>query len=513
MPFPQTPSPLNMVLMAKTYNAAWFSGSTNEIKITNAIAAAAVDGAKYVLVPENMIPYIATNVTYNSTVRLIREGHLTDIVDVVAYGADPTGTNDSTVAIQRADEAAVSGLIVIGSEVQAQTRVYFPQGTFKTTSLIQYGGAPWQGAGQDVTTIKYYGTSACIQAGGTNASRRIVRINDMTFSGFTALTGAYGIRFGYNMRSSGALNRVRVQGFPLWGLYFAEPNWIMSFNDVSLNNNLLGAIGFDVSNTDLNDIVFNNLVAENNGTTGSGAAGVCDFTAACKNIVFNGGSWESNKGDAEARFTDGQVVLNGVGIECDVPPADATDGLVFAGACQASIFGGKIVPSAARSGYALRAQGTSRVIYDRVLFGGGWSAGQSIKVENTAVVTECSVGGGNNTDLATVATGAAFNRLSRIASTLTDAATITVNAALGNVFTVTLGGNRTMGAPTNPSLNQVITFIIIQDGTGGRTLNFTPAVFKHAWSDTGNTAGKRSSISYIFDGTNWNQLGAQSPYI
>ena len=56
---------------------------------------------------------------------------------------------------------------------------------------------------------------------------------------------------------------------------------------------------------------------------------------------------------------------------------------------------------------------------------------------------------------------------------LTDAATIAVNAALGNDFTVTLGGNRTMGAPSNPSDRQKLTFEIAQDGTGSRTLTWT----------------------------------------
>jgi hypothetical protein len=54
--------------------------------------------------------------------------------------------------------------------------------------------------------------------------------------------------------------------------------------------------------------------------------------------------------------------------------------------------------------------------------------------------------------------------------TLTDAATIAVNAALGNQFRVTLGGNRTLGAPSNPADGQVITFEFTQDGTGSRTI-------------------------------------------
>lgn len=102
--------------------------------------------------------------------------------------------------------------------------------------------------------------------------------------------------------------------------------------------------------------------------------------------------------------------------------------------------------------------------------------------------------------------------LSEKQSGLTDAATIATDCKLGNSFIVTLGGNRTMGAPTNLRNGQRITYLIKQDGTGGRTLAWN-AAFKTAWVDTGNTLNKRSTISFRYDGTNWNQEGAQSPYI
>lgn len=95
--------------------------------------------------------------------------------------------------------------------------------------------------------------------------------------------------------------------------------------------------------------------------------------------------------------------------------------------------------------------------------------------------------------------------------TLTDAATILVDCANGSQQVVTLGGNRTMGAPSNVQPGFIIWFTIIQDGTGGRTLAWN-AVYKQVWSDTGNTLNKRSTIGFIYDGTNWNQLAAQSPY-
>jgi len=58
---------------------------------------------------------------------------------------------------------------------------------------------------------------------------------------------------------------------------------------------------------------------------------------------------------------------------------------------------------------------------------------------------------------------------------LTDAATIATNAALGSRFTVTLAGNRTLGAPTNPRDGQRCLWLLKQDATGSRTLTLNAA--------------------------------------
>ena len=55
---------------------------------------------------------------------------------------------------------------------------------------------------------------------------------------------------------------------------------------------------------------------------------------------------------------------------------------------------------------------------------------------------------------------------------LTDGATITPNFALGNNFSVTLGGNRTLANPTNLTAGQSGVIVITQDGTGSRTLAY-----------------------------------------
>ncbi len=55
---------------------------------------------------------------------------------------------------------------------------------------------------------------------------------------------------------------------------------------------------------------------------------------------------------------------------------------------------------------------------------------------------------------------------------LTDAATISTDASLSNVFTVTLGGDRTLENPTNLVAGGTYLWIITQDGSGGRSLSY-----------------------------------------
>ncbi len=58
-------------------------------------------------------------------------------------------------------------------------------------------------------------------------------------------------------------------------------------------------------------------------------------------------------------------------------------------------------------------------------------------------------------------------------TTLTDASTVAVDMSLSNNFNLTLGGNRTLGVPTNMVAGQSGTISVRQDITGSRTLAYT----------------------------------------
>ena len=100
-------------------------------------------------------------------------------------------------------------------------------------------------------------------------------------------------------------------------------------------------------------------------------------------------------------------------------------------------------------------------------------------------------------------------KLNYAGSTLTDGATINWNAETQDVCKVTLGGNRTLAAPTNGTTGQFISILVIQDGTGGRTLTWN-AVYEFA-SDTAPTLTSTANLGDVFvfryNGAKWIEVG------
>jgi hypothetical protein len=131
----------------------------------------------------------------------------------------------------------------------------------------------------------------------------------------------------------------------------------------------------------------------------------------------------------------------------------------------------------------------------------------------------------NYSDLATLGTTAASkvftadaNNLTTVSGavanvedTLTDGATITWDVIDSPVAKVTLAGNRTLSAPsgTTPIAGQFVSLLIIQDGTGGRTITWN-AVYEFA-ADTAPTLTATASLGDLFtfryNGAKWLEVG------
>ena len=100
-------------------------------------------------------------------------------------------------------------------------------------------------------------------------------------------------------------------------------------------------------------------------------------------------------------------------------------------------------------------------------------------------------------------------------TTLTDAATITPDFAANNVFTVTLGGNRTIANPSTPIPGQSGSIFIVQDGTGSRTVTWPSSVKWPASTapTITSTASKGDKFVFVGDGTYWWASSAGQNYL
>ena len=144
------------------------------------------------------------------------------------------------------------------------------------------------------------------------------------------------------------------------------------------------------------------------------------------------------------------------------------------------------------------------------------SAVNEISITNSATGNspDLSVTGGDtNIGLSITTKGTGLIKLNDGAyfpeATLTDGATITWDVSTAQVAKVTLGGNRTLSAPTNSATGQFISLLVIQDGTGSRTLTWNSA-YEFA-SDTAPTLTTTASLGDLFtfryNGTKWLETG------
>ena len=94
-------------------------------------------------------------------------------------------------------------------------------------------------------------------------------------------------------------------------------------------------------------------------------------------------------------------------------------------------------------------------------------------------------------------------------ATLSDGSTISWNALTQPVAKVTLGGNRTLAAASGGVAGQFVSLLIIQDGTGSRTVTFN-AAYEFA-SDTAPTLTTTASLGDLFvfryNGSKWLEVG------
>ncbi|MBC8435876.1 MAG: hypothetical protein H8D84_02700 [Proteobacteria bacterium] len=94
-------------------------------------------------------------------------------------------------------------------------------------------------------------------------------------------------------------------------------------------------------------------------------------------------------------------------------------------------------------------------------------------------------------------------------ATLTDDSTISWDASTSDVAKVTLAGNRALAAASNGTTGQFVSLLIIQDGTGSRTLTWNAVYeFKDDTAPTlTTTAAKGDLFVFRYNGSKYLEVG------
>lgn len=117
--------------------------------------------------------------------------------------------------------------------------------------------------------------------------------------------------------------------------------------------------------------------------------------------------------------------------------------------------------------------GSDSITYDLIVSATGYNGGVAKTLEDVAVTDSTVATAANiraNDADKIIETDAAWSAVETVA--LTDATTVAVDFDAGINFTLSLGGNRTLGQPSNQKVGQNGFIRIVQDATGSRTLAY-----------------------------------------
>lgn len=177
-------------------------------------------------------------------------------------------------------------------------------------------------------------------------------------------------------------------------------------------------------------------------------------------------------------------------------------------------------PKFADLGFIADANGNELIVMDTVA-----SAVPYIRVANNTTTNNPSIEADGETNVGLTLKGKGTkgvligNALLNTVVTLTDGATVALDASLGNVFKLTAAGNRTISAPTNAVDGQVIHIYHAASGAN-RTLTLTTGsagAFRFGTDITGLTAttsGLTDWISCVYDSVDsrWDVVGYRKGY-
>lgn len=203
--------------LSSTLNAATFGtgADSKESRIQAAINAASAQAISRVYIPQSMLPYSASSVSFVYPVQMIREGGDASQWDAFAYGAKADGLQD--------DAPALAVLFQVGSS--QSVGVVLPGGTYRCGSWLSCIDVPTVTGVPDITVLKpdsgvsspffthnvvnqsrslvqgirINGSNTLNKIGaflGTGPIQTLLSWKDFYISGFTGSSGGTGMRIG-----------------------------------------------------------------------------------------------------------------------------------------------------------------------------------------------------------------------------------------------------------------------------------------------------------------------------
>lgn len=509
-----TPTNLNTkgVFWQKTVIARDYTGATYEAKVTAAVADAVAKGKTFCWIDQS---YNGSLAVLNSAVTMLREGGPYDgTMDLDAYGVTGDGVTDCTAFLQTVENLRPAWTTLRGVPgktyaLNANTGATLLK--FKVSGTLDFSGA----------TLKYT-NAANLTTGSDGNGLGVISFlaDDISFLGTIDCNSKarYAItpqdtkkNFRLNCK---IINTLETNG--IWtGLYLAASVDITGASVTTRARNISGFLqrpncpiidstSTIVQHSDCTAVLLGDDTVVGNGT---GLAFVLNNQIApafCVQRIDTRGVIAFGFFGVGNTFL-GDIFVHDVGLNtCE-----------FYGTSQVNSDSTKC-PQGKRVGPIIKTTAGTVV-------GGGWWFNDPVANPDgpNVWVDGGSVQGGGLIDLNPITNAGAVSATAggRLVERILPAAGSTetllvsgLDVSQGNSCVITLTAARVVGAPLSPRIGQKFKFTFIQGGVGAFAVTWN-VVFKKTWSDAGNATGTRSSIEYEYDGTNWNQVAAQAPYV
>lgn len=458
-----------------------------------------------------------------------------------------------------------SGLFAVGAIVLPDTGIYY----VKTDALIDisginrlfivgYGGTIKKESGlahlfsiNNVTKIKFSDLTLDGVYNGSSFNINANNVTDLILDNVESINGASGLvvsdtgtvtnlsllnsQFknnkltGFSLSGIGAVEDVTIDNCNFenngyiattHGAYIKATKNIKITKSDFKNNYDFGLHMYNDAGTTLESVIIDDNRFEGNGvSSGTGGAMLASDLGPKDDFIFTNNISKLNKRGCSFRGITNYIIADNRITDTDYCLQLGDEiGVVMRGSVHGNILTGSA--KGLDLGFLPATDATKVQISENIITGNTIGIGKQDSYLAKDVVIENNIIDGNTTNLdANVISGANVKILKNqgityndtIVKTVISAGTVAVDALAQTELRITLNANTTISAPTNSFKGQRITFVLVQDGTGAWTVTWD-AVFKKSWSDTGNTASKRSIVTFSYNGVNWEQISAQTPY-